>query len=624
MRLWWLACLLVTASTAFAAPDPVDQKFREEIAAVSPEAAAAWDAANAARDAQRVGDAIDGYRKVIALAPKIDHPHRRLCSALAAQDQIDAAFAECQLALSLAPDSPYDQSSFARVSLQRNKEGDRQRALMFASQAAQALPNDPTIAGTQCEVFAVMMNIDKLRPCIDHLLEIAPQSVIANLHATQLALWDRNAARASIYLERAKDAGLPQDVYQKLDAQIERMRPPKEAAFDSDRAIAIGVPAVLAWFFVLCVLLIIGNVLSDATLKHIDEAPRVSRAYRVVLALTAVLFYASLPVMVFIVVGGGLLALYIFDQMGATPVIVIVLVLLAIAGTITAVARTIFAARRFEIEGHKIDPAGYPKLKALLDEVTAALGTRPVDIVYLTPGTDVAVTQHRRQRILILGVALFDNLKQRELRSLVAQECGSAPVGIQVSLGRLIKNLAKSGALNPAWWILRAFTHIYLVVSRGASRVQATLADRSAIRAYGSDAFVAALQHVEVRHVELIVDLDQTIKDITENQWSLPNFYSYAPERTVTQETIDKRVAQRLDRAPERFDAHPSTRERMDLAAKLAYPPDRRSPDDAAPVWELFTDPEQIERTMTAILRERISKKLGIAISDAEWDDETP
>ena len=567
MRLWWLASLLVIASTAFADPDPHEKQFRDEIGAVSPDAAAAWDAANAAREAKRYDDAIDGYRKVISLAPNVDHPHRRLCGVLAAQGQIDAAYAECEQAVSLAPNSPYDESSYATILLGRNKQGDVQRALPFASQAALAMPNEPSIVETQCEVFASLAKLDKLRPCIDHLLEIAPRSGTGNLHAAQLALIDGDPTHASIYLERAKDAGLPEVDYDKLRARIDRMREPVEPAFDSDRAVAIGVPAVLAWFFVLCVLLIVGNVLSDATLRRIDgDSLRVSRVYRVVLVLTAVLFYASLPVMVLTVVGGGLLALYMFEQMGAVPVVVIFLVLAAIAGTVMAVVRTIFAARRFEIEGHKVDPAGYPKLKALLDEVGAAIGTRAVDTVYLTPGTDVAVTQHRRQRILILGVALFDNMKQRELRSVLAHEYGhfknadtggSGALALQGTLLRLIKNMAKSGALNPAWWILRAFTHLYLVVSRGASRVQETLADRWAIRAYGSEAFVTAHEHIAVRHVELIVDLDQTIKDITENQWSLPNFYSYAPERTVPQETIDKRVAQRLDRTPERFDTHP-------------------------------------------------------------------
>ena len=62
----------------------------------------------------------------------------------------------------------------------------------------------------------------------------------------------------------------------------------------------------------------------------------------------------------------------------------------------------------------------------------------------------------------------------------------------------------------------------------------------------------------------------------------------------------------------------------MELAEKLAHPAERTSPDDAAPVWDLFTDAEQIERTMTAILRDRISKKLGIKISDAERTTRPP
>jgi Zn-dependent protease with chaperone function len=625
---------VVVAGTASADPDPAFEKqARDEIAAVSADAATAWDAANAARDAKRADEAEAGYRKVIALAPKIDHPHRRLCNVLAARWRVDAAIAECEQALQLAPTSAYNESSYAKVLILRNQPGDRNRALTLASQAVKALPNDPTTVGIQCVVYAAMNNVDELRPCTDHLLELEPKDMYGNLYAAQLALIDRDPEHASIYLERAKDAGLGDEDYRPLRAKIDRLRKPSEPLIDSDQAIAIGVPAVLGWFLVLVLLLIGGNVLSDATLRRIDgDSLKVSRVYRVVLALTAVLFYASLPVMVFVVIGGGLLTLYIFDQMGATPLYVLGLVLLAIVGTVAAVIRTIFAARRFEIEGHKVDPAGYPGLKALLDEVAAAVGTRAIDTVYLVPGTEVAVTQHRRQRILILGVALFDNMKQRELRSVLAHEYGhfknadtggAGALSLQATLIRLLKNMAKYGALNPAWWILRAFTHLYLVVSRGASRVQETLADRWAIRAYGSEAFVAAHRHIATRAVEMGVDLDQTIKDVVENQWSLPNFYQYAVERTVSQAALDKAVAQRLDRTPDRFDTHPSTRQRIELAEKLAMAAERTSPDDAAPVWDLFTDPDQIERTMTAILRERISKKLGIAISGEEWEDES-
>jgi Zn-dependent protease with chaperone function len=104
------------------------------------------------------------------------------------------------------------------------------------------------------------------------------------------------------------------------------------------------------------------------------------------------------------------------------------------------------------------------------------------------------------RRVLIVGVALFDNMKQRELCSILAHEYGhfrNADTGgglalaVRRSLLTLLRGISNSGyaLFNPAWWLLRAFTNLYLVVSSGASRLQEMLADRWAIRAYGSEAF---------------------------------------------------------------------------------------------------------------------------------------
>src|SRR5690242_14838680 len=41
--------------------------------------------------------------------------------------------------------------------------------------------------------------------------------------------------------------------------------------------------------------------------------------------------------------------------------------------------------------GEKLDWSQAPKLRKLLEEVAARVATRPVDNVYLTPGTDLAV-----------------------------------------------------------------------------------------------------------------------------------------------------------------------------------------------------------------------------------------
>ncbi len=248
MRSWCFASFLVVAATAFADPAPAEKQFRDEIAAVSADAAAAWDAANAARDAGRAAEAAEGYRKVIALAPKVDHPHRRLCAMLAAQDQLDAAVDECNQAMSLAPNSPYDQSAFASVMVARAKPGDLERGLQFSSLAAQQLPNDATVAEVRCEALAALKHVAQLRPCIEHLLALDPPNALGNLRAAQLAVADRDPAHARQYLERAKAGGLPDDAYAQLRSQIDHLQPNAAGWFDARRAAIAGAVAAGALF----------------------------------------------------------------------------------------------------------------------------------------------------------------------------------------------------------------------------------------------------------------------------------------------------------------------------------------------------------------------------------------
>jgi Zn-dependent protease with chaperone function len=310
------------------------------------------------------------------------------------------------------------------------------------------------------------------------------------------------------------------------------------------------------------------------------------------------------------------------------------LVILLVVSTIGAVVRSVFVTRREKIDGDPVDPASYPHLRALLEETAAAIGTRPVDLVYLTPGTALAVIERRGERVLILGVGLFDGMKQHELRALLAHEYGhfrdaatggTGVLSVRRSLSALIAGMARSrlpNVLNPAWWFVRAFTHLYLVVSTGASRLQEILADRWAIRAYGSAAFAAGARHVVTREVEFAQDLAQTINDVVENKWSLPNLYAYDPGRDRS--SAAAAVTKKLDREPGRFDSHPSWRQRIQSAEQVALPGEAACPDGDAPVWSLFPEPERIERTMTAIIRARIRAKLGVTVSDAEWEDDEP
>ena len=187
----------------------------------------------------------------------------------------------------------------------------------------------------------------------------------------------------------------------------------------------------------------------------------------------------------------------------------------------------------------------------------------------------------------------------------------------------LLRGISTSGyaLFNPAWWVMRAFTQLYLAVSTGASRLQETLADRWAIRAYGSTAFATGLRHVIAREVEFEFDVSQTIDEVVKNNWSLPNLYAYDVERRDPA-GLEAAIRARMDRAPRQFDSHPTPSQRVEWAETLSMPGDDSHPGDLEPVWSLFVDPETIEREMTAIIRDRVKRKLGITISDAEWDDE--
>jgi Zn-dependent protease with chaperone function/Tfp pilus assembly protein PilF len=648
-----LLWVLLAGVRAFGDP-AAERSFRADLEKVSADAATAWDQGNAARDAGKLADAEAAYRKAIALAPDVDHLHRRLCWVLGGQGRLADAVVECERALSLAPGSGYDKSALAKVLLVRAHGDDRDRAVTLAHEGAAALPDDAFSVEVDCTARALSIDADDFADCADHLLALAPDNVVGNYLASKVALNHGDYHRANIYLEKAKDAGLARAEYERASAIIGRYSKRHEETFtiSAEDVLGTAVPVFLGWSLLLVVLLMVGNVLSGATLRstgHLsaegEATPRerrIRRSYRFVLLLTGLLFYVSLPLLVVFVIGAAVLALAFFDRAGGTPYIVIIGLFVIVVSTVIAVVRALFFVPAPRIGGKRIQPEDYPELNRVLAEVAEAIGTRRVDVVYLTPGTDASVTEQRSlwrairgaktERILILGVGLFDGMKQRELRSVLAHEYGhfrNADVGrvldVKGSLVTLAASLSSSryAIFNPAWWLLRAFTRLYLVVSRGASRLQELLADRWAIRAYGSEAFVTSHRHIVRRSVEFKADLAQTVKDVLANHWSLPNLYAYEPERKDP-EAIEAEIAKRLEREPTELDSHPSSRRRIEWATQLALPGDRGDPDGDQPVWRLFPDPEAIERDMTAIIRDRIGAGVGRVISGAEWDDDQP
>jgi hypothetical protein len=158
---------------------------------------------------------------------------------------------------------------------------------------------------------------------------------------------------------------------------------------------------------------------------------------------------------------------------------------------------------------------------------------------------------------------------------------------------------------------------VYLGISQGASRLQEVLADRWAIQAYGSAAFIAGYEHVVARSVEFDHDVNATVKQVRSEQAVLANLYSFAAKTETS--AVEADVKKAMAHEPSVYDSHPSPNQRIAWATQLAV---THAPgaDDDAPVWALFPDREDLERAMTKVVRDDILTNYGIKLRATEND----
>ncbi len=269
----------------------------------------------------------------------------------------------------------------------------------------------------------------------------------------------------------------------------------------------------------------------------------------------------------------------------------------------------------------------------MLTEVAGKIGTPPVSTVFFTPGTDVAVMERSgmrgllggaSERCLILGAGVLRGMKVIELKSILAHEHGhfhnedtaggGFALAVRRSLFTMAMTLARSGVAawyNPVWHFLRAFHRVFLVISQGASRLQEVLADRWAVRAYGSEPFERGLRHVIRRSALFGAHVNATLDEVVTGKLPLQNLYTYKPAK---KNDVEKAIEEAIDAEPSAYDSHPSPRARFEAAAALAVPPPEAGPDDAEPAWSLFSDRRRLEEQMTDQVRAQILASHAVAI----------
>ena len=626
--------------------DEYTRRITAELTAVNPEAGAIFEKANAAREKPDFVEAERLYRDVLNRQPEWYHAKRRLADVILQQGRRDEALQMVRLLMTVAP-VPENRAALIRTLLAR----DTKHAAPSAAELGEAISHSRLLAADETAdsglmVFAGMaaeLDGDEtlLRQVIARLDRSRTEMGVRHYFAWVLALrrGDFEAAEASI--NAAAGAGLSPENIAGMRTFTRDSRP----LLVRVGSVAWRVAAV--WAGVLVALLIAGLVLSAVVLRNSERlactpvgqelkfSKKLASCYRFVLWASCAFYYLSVPLVLAAVIAVPVLVILACLYVGHIPVRLVILAVIIAFVTIGSVIKSLFVRGRDEDPGDKLDLATQPRVKALLDEVAGRLGTRPVDNVYLTPGTEVAVVERgglrkqmagQTERCLILGIAVLEGMRIRALRAVLAHEYGhfinrdtaggGFALAVRRSLLTMARHLAVGGAatwLNPAWLFLNGFYRVFLRISHGASRLQEVLADRWAAMLAGGSSFEEGLRHVIARSVRFDDHANAAIKEVVDSKAALANLYRFAPVAVSDEKKISGAIETSLNAKPSGYDTHPAPAQRFAWVRAITV---KESSDPAweAEAWTLFDNRELLERRMTDKIRDNIAKNYKVVI----------
>ena len=307
---------------------------------------------------------------------------------------------------------------------------------------------------------------------------------------------------------------------------------------------------------------------------------------------------------------------YGFFMLGRVPLKLVAILVIGALVTVFTMIRSLFIHVPNEDPGRCLTEAEAPGLWSLARGVATTLGTRPVDEIRVTPGTEMAVyergsfrerSRDRGMRVLIVGVGLLNDFKQDAFRAVLAHEYGhlshrdtaGGDVAIRVN-NDMIKFAHGMAAANQAvpwnlaFQFLRIYHFIFRRISAGATRLQEVLADRFAVRNYSAGAFEEGLRHVIRRQIEFEDIAYWEITDASKGRRSLQNLYEM---RVSDGKMIEEKIEEAVNRPTSEDDTHPSPIERFRYAKRIASIGGMAT---GGMVWDLFESREKLTSEMSA------------------------
>jgi len=615
-----------------ATPEAFEQRLEAELRAVDPALVEVFARANQARARQDHAGAEKLYAEVFEKAPGFVHAERRRCGELLALDQHDAALALCRDAVAKAPQAPNLTALASVLAAESNGSkpsvSELEEAYGLLERAEADDPEDSYVALAQCQVAMQRSSIPELRNCSSRLDALAPNDPRTAWASWLLAMSTGRFDDADEQIERARKNGAPAAMLEAMIKGTEDNRP------FTDRAWYWGWRILAGWLSLSSLLVLAGTALSRITLRTAenwtpDSARRgasLRAVYRGVLVVCSLLYYLSLPLVLLAVVALAAGLVYGMFVIGYIPIKLGLIAALMVFATAAALVKSLTYRPSDEAPGVHVQLAGEPELRATLDEVAARIGTRPVDTVYMTPDTNLAVFERKRgERCLVLGAGVLEGMPLPAFKAILAHEYGhfsnrdtaggGFALSVRRSLLRFVVGLAESGhntVWNPAWWFATGFYRIFLRVSQGASRLQEILADRRAAEAYGGAAFASGLRHVLACDLHFEQHVNAEIERALKAREPLQRLWSPLADRTTDAEQLSAA----LNREPSPYDSHPSPRDRIRWVEHLRSDAhDVDGTDDVHDVhvaprdaWSLFKNRAQHEREVTLFVYGRLAE----------------
>lgn len=600
----------------------------KRIEAMAPDALEPFKAATTAMDAGNFQEAARLFESVRKRAPESDDVLRRLGTSLASMGKLEEGleFLEKALEQNRSPENLFSLAVFLAYPGE-GKEGspaEKQRALSLMKEA-NGLPNSGDDSDYQrllAQLALELQEVDDFRRVTEQLVAKHPELMETHYYNALLAAFDEKWITAENEMKQAERMGLSHEVAQQFyDSGV-------HTRATVWRYATYSLWLVAAWLVGLGLLFLIGKVMSIKTLRSIESADpsagtsssdiSLRRWYKSLINLAGFYYYISMPVVIFLVIAVAASITYAFMMLGRIPIKLVLILCIAAIVTVYKMIRSLFIKIESEDPGRSLTYDEAPGLWELTRTVAEAVGTRPVDEIRVTPGTDLAVyekgsyrerSQDRAQRILIVGVGILNDFPQNGFRAVLAHEYGhfshrdTAGGDIALRVNADMMKFAHAMALSgqAVWWnvafqFLRVYHFIFRRISHGATRLQEVLADRVAAAKYGSGAFEEGLKHVVRKGVEFQLAAEMEINESASSQRALQNLYGLQVTDNPDVETM---VEETLNRETSEDDTHPSPNDRFRFTQRIVLSSEQPVSGE---VWDLFKDKEALTLEMTKLV----------------------